>query len=147
MSGKRCAGPWKRCPTFVIVGETFSGEEALALTVMLQPDIVLLETDLAGIDGYAVAQALKSCPQSPQILFLTLHSDLVLQRRSSDAGGDAFLPKAAGWTALIATMHFLLEADNRPNLSLPPEEAAAPRLETDVSHRMQIPRQLRPASP
>ncbi len=92
-----------------IIGEASQGEEALRYAQEHAPDIVILETDLAERDGYSVARALKSRYPSPLILFLTIHSDAVSQKRCFEAGADNFLPKASGWTALVALVRRMLE--------------------------------------
>jgi DNA-binding NarL/FixJ family response regulator len=86
----------------IVVGEAGTGVEALTCGVELAPDVVILDIELPGLDGYAVTRALKASAHPPVIVFLTIHSDLLSRRRAAEAGSDGFAEKGAGWPALIA---------------------------------------------
>jgi DNA-binding NarL/FixJ family response regulator len=86
----------------IVVGEAGTGVEALTCGVELAPDVVILDIELPGLDGYAVTRALKASVHPPVIIFLTIHSDLLSRRRAAEAGSDGFAEKSAGWPALIA---------------------------------------------
>jgi DNA-binding NarL/FixJ family response regulator len=58
-------------PDFEIVGEAGTGQEALTLAEHLAPDIVLLDRMMPGMDGKAIAQALKAQISKARILILT----------------------------------------------------------------------------
>jgi len=85
----------------VVVGEAGDGPEALERAAVLSPDAVLLDIELPGLDGYAVARALKSAESPPIVIFLTVHSDPLSRQRSAEAGGDAFVEKGSGWSTLV----------------------------------------------
>jgi DNA-binding NarL/FixJ family response regulator len=86
----------------VVVGGAGSGDEALDRVTTLAPDIVILDIELPGLDGYAVAHSLKASTHAPIVVFLTVHSDAASRRRAAEAGGDGFVDKAAGWSTLMA---------------------------------------------
>lgn len=96
---------------FVVVGEAGDGIEALQRAAELTPDVVILDIELPRQDGYAVARALKARPDAPLVLFLTVHSDAQARQRSVEAGGDGFVEKGAGWTALITLIRHALLAN------------------------------------
>jgi DNA-binding NarL/FixJ family response regulator len=100
-------------PELTIVGEAGNGQQALAQASQLEPDLVILDVELPGLDGYAVARSLKQFPTPPLIIFLTVHSDPAARQRSFEAGGDAFIEKGAGWPALIAQIRRSLAYDTR----------------------------------
>jgi DNA-binding LytR/AlgR family response regulator len=62
------------CPDVEIAGEAESGREALKLIELLRPDVLLLDIQMPGVDGFAV---LKELPQgaAPAIIFVTAHQD------------------------------------------------------------------------
>jgi DNA-binding NarL/FixJ family response regulator len=86
----------------VVVGGAGAGDEALDRVTELAPDVVLLDIELPGLDGYAVARSLKASIPPPVVVFLTVHSDAVSRRRAAEAGGDGFVDKASGWSTLMA---------------------------------------------
>src|SRR4028119_1452642 len=57
-----------------IVGEAGSGREALKLVELLRPDVLLLDIEMPGVDGFAV---LKDMPpgHAPAIVFVTAFQD------------------------------------------------------------------------
>jgi DNA-binding LytR/AlgR family response regulator len=63
-----------RCPGVEIAGEAEGGREALKLIELLRPDVLLLDIEMPGVDGFAV---LKSLPQAsaPAIIFVTAFQD------------------------------------------------------------------------
>jgi two-component system LytT family response regulator len=62
------------CPDVEIAGEAESGREALKLVELLRPDLLLLDIEMPGVDGFAV---LKALPQAaaPAIIFVTAFQD------------------------------------------------------------------------
>ena len=60
-------------------GEAANGAEALALAEQEQPDILLMDIRMPGMDGLEAAQHLQSLEQPPAIIFTTAYNDYALQ--------------------------------------------------------------------
>ncbi len=88
-----------------VVGEADDGLEAIQRAAELLPEVVILDVELPGLDGYAVAHHLKKLPFPPVVIFLTVHSDGAAQQRAIEAGGDGFAEKGRGWLTLIDQIH------------------------------------------
>ncbi len=58
-----------------VAGEAGSGAEALSLARELGPDVLLLDIDMPGMDGLAVAED----PSIPAVIFTTAHKDYALE--------------------------------------------------------------------
>lgn len=95
---------------FVVVGTAHDGLRALEYAEAVQPDVVILDIALPLLDGYAVARALKSCSHVPIVIFLSIHSAPQFRHEASQAGGDAFVEKALGWSVLIAQIRKTIAA-------------------------------------
>lgn len=54
-----------------LVGAAADGEAALRLCEALQPDLLLCDISMPGLDGMAVARALEGAPRRPAIIFVT----------------------------------------------------------------------------
>ncbi len=76
-----------------VVGAAASGEEALAQTATLHPDIVLMDLVLPGIDGFEAARQIKARQPDCHVVALSLHSSKDMQEKTIQAGMDAFIEK------------------------------------------------------
>ncbi|MFO7704082.1 MAG: LytTR family DNA-binding domain-containing protein [Halopseudomonas sp.] len=65
-----------------------NGQEALQLVAEQQPDIVLLDIRMPGMDGLQAAAKLCDMPDAPAVIFCTAHGDYAL---------DAFAVSAVGY--------------------------------------------------
>jgi two-component system LytT family response regulator len=62
------------CPGVEIAGQAEGGREALKLVELLRPDVLLLDIEMPGVDGFAVLKALPQAP-APAIIFVTAFQD------------------------------------------------------------------------
>jgi two-component system LytT family response regulator len=61
-----------------LAGECESGEEAVAMIRTLKPDLVFLDVQMPGLDGFAVIEALAS-ERLPQIIFITAYDQYAVR--------------------------------------------------------------------
>jgi two-component system response regulator AlgR len=74
-----------------IAGEAENGAEALDLVERLEPDIVLLDVRMPGIDGLEVARHLSLKDQPPAVIFTTAFDEYALE--AFDSAAVAYLLK------------------------------------------------------
>ena len=84
-----------------VVGEAANGVDAINRVIELSPQVVLLDIELPDQDGYAVARQLKTLPDPPTIIFLSIHGDPDSRERARVAGGDSFVAKGDDATTLV----------------------------------------------
>lgn len=93
-------------PDLQVVGEAANGEEAIALSQSLQPDVVLMDISMPRIDGIAATRAIKRSQPNVRVLMLTMHEDDEYLFRTIQAGGSGYvLKKAADDEVLDAIRH------------------------------------------
>lgn len=80
-------------PDFKVVGETASGEEALALARTLLPDVVLLDINMAGWDGIVTAEKITTACPAMAIVMLTSSDDKDKLLAAFKAGARAYVLK------------------------------------------------------
>lgn len=88
-------------PDLEVVGEAASGEEALHLAGELQPDVVLMDVSLPGVDGIETTQRLMELRPDIRVLILTFHEDECLFEGAICAGASGYILKRAVESELI----------------------------------------------
>lgn len=69
------------------------GLAAYEIAVSQQPDLILLDMDMPGMNGDEVCEKLKAAPDSPHIIMMTASVQSDYRRRALDAGADEFIAK------------------------------------------------------
>jgi DNA-binding NarL/FixJ family response regulator len=96
---------------FDVAGEAASGEEAVELVRALDPDLVLMDVNLPGIDGLeATRRIIAEAPRSRVVLVLSTYEADDYEAQALAAGASAFIPKSsfgpdtleAAWNAAIS---------------------------------------------
>jgi len=75
-------------PDYEVVGEAANGREAIQRTAELQPDILLLDIRMPGMDGIETAHHLNRLENAPAIVFTTAYDEYAI---------DAFDARAVGY--------------------------------------------------
>jgi DNA-binding NarL/FixJ family response regulator len=79
---------------FEIVGEAETGEEALETVTALEPDVVLLDVQLPGIDGFEVSRRLTSGGDGPCVVLVSSRDSADYGPLVTRCGACGFVPKA-----------------------------------------------------
>lgn len=66
-------------------GEAGTGAQALEMVAAMQPDLVLLDIRMPGMDGIAVARELQALLQPPAVIFCTAYDQFALQALENQA--------------------------------------------------------------
>ena len=105
---------------FEVVGEAADGAEAVALVERSQPDVLLTDVVMPGVDGIEAIRRLRAAGSSVGILVLTSFSGSEQVIPAIQAGADGYMLKDAGPTALDGA----IRAVHRGEPLLAPEAAA-----------------------
>jgi NarL family two-component system response regulator LiaR len=98
-----------------LVGEAGNGEEAVRLCQQIQPDVVLMDLVMPGMDGIAATKAIKErCPNT-QVIALTSFGEEERVRAVLKAGAIGYLLKNLSAQELVAAIRNA--AAGQPTLS------------------------------
>jgi len=85
----------ERLPGVTVIGTASTGEEALAVTLSLQPDIAVMDIGMPGLTGIEVTAALRSQAPNIKVLILSAFDDEATILRAIKAGAAGYLLKAS----------------------------------------------------
>jgi DNA-binding NarL/FixJ family response regulator len=98
-------------PDIEVAGEASNGEEAISLAERLQPDIVLMDVRMPGMDGVTATRTIASDqfsrnPDAPvKVLMLTTYNVQDSVYQALRAGASGFLLKGAAPAELVRAVH------------------------------------------
>jgi DNA-binding NarL/FixJ family response regulator len=98
-------------PAFEVVGEAENGDDVLKLTGDLQPDIVLMDIGMPGLDGLEVTRRLKRLNPQIRVLILTVYEEESLLREALQAGAAGYLIKRAAEEELVTAIRAVSRGD------------------------------------
>ncbi|HFD10897.1 MAG TPA: response regulator [Crenotrichaceae bacterium] len=91
-----------------------SGSEAIGLLDRIKPDIILLDVEMADMDGIETCRHLRNhanCLHTP-ILMVTGHDDLGSINQAYNAGATDILVKPINWKLLVYRIQYLLQTSH-----------------------------------
>jgi DNA-binding NarL/FixJ family response regulator len=89
---------------FDIVARTTRGDEVLALWARHQPDLVLLDLALPGLNGVAILKKLRAAHPDARVLMLTSSEDQDDALAALDAGATGYVTKRSGYAELVGAI-------------------------------------------
>jgi DNA-binding NarL/FixJ family response regulator len=76
-----------------IVGEASDGEQAVLLAQSLQPEVVVMDVNMPGVDGIEATRRLRQEQPTIAVVGLSVHNNPQIERAMRDAGAAGFLTK------------------------------------------------------
>ena len=104
-----------------IIGEASEGKEAVEKALELEPDVVVMDIAIPGMDGLEATRRIKKKSSKVQILVLTQHDNKEYVLSSIKAGAAGYVPKRAMGSELVSA----IRAVHRGDSFLYPSAAAA----------------------
>jgi pilus assembly protein CpaE len=109
-----------------VVGAANSGEEGIAMAGELQPDIVLMDINMPGIDGITASEAITQQVPFTQIVMMSVQGEADYLRRSMLAGAREFLIKPFSSDELISSIRRVYELGASRRHAMPSVAPAGP---------------------
>jgi CHASE1-domain containing sensor protein/CheY-like chemotaxis protein/anti-sigma regulatory factor (Ser/Thr protein kinase) len=84
-----------------IVGEAADGEEAVALTRKLRPDVVVMDISMPRLNGIEATRRIKAELPAVRVIGLSMHEEADMALAMREAGAENYLSKDAPSTELL----------------------------------------------
>lgn len=94
-------------PDFQVVGEAGEGREALQLAKQLQPDIVIMDVAMSGMNGIEATRQLVAAQPDTRVLALSMHSDSRFVKQMLEAGALGYLVKENAFEEILTALNAL----------------------------------------
>ena len=80
-----------------LVGEASNGQEALALVKELEPDILVMDIEMPGLDGIEAARQIHLKHSKTAIIILSMFSEQEQVVRAHNAGAQGYMLKSGAY--------------------------------------------------
>jgi two-component system cell cycle response regulator DivK len=100
-----------------VLMEAVNGEEGVTMAETHRPDLILMDIQLPGVDGYETTRRIKAQPalRNIPIIAVTSYAMSGDDVKALEAGCDAYVTKPFSPRALLATIReYLPQADSEP---------------------------------
>jgi len=106
-----------------VVGAATNGQEGVDMAQELQPDVVLMDINMPGMDGIKASEMITRRSPYTQVIIMSVQSEADYLRRSMLAGAREFLIKPFSGNELITSVRrvYQLSAEQRERLSYTPQ--------------------------
>ena len=87
-----------------VVGEADDGNQAIALTKSLHPDVMILDITMPQVDGFETLAEIGRMNPKPQVVILSMHADPSMIRQALRDGALGYVVKQSVADELIAAV-------------------------------------------
>ena len=84
-----------------IIAEARDGAQAVRLATELAPDVIVMDLEMPGMDGYEATRRIKQRQPALRIVILSVHAGPLEQESARAAGAEAFVMKGANYEVLV----------------------------------------------
>jgi len=92
-------------PEFDVVATAGDGRAVLEMAERHQPELILLDISMPGMNGIEAARRLKQSNPGAKLIILTMHGDLSFVSAAFEAGVSGYVLKQSAPTELLTALH------------------------------------------
>jgi DNA-binding NarL/FixJ family response regulator len=92
-------------PEFDVVATAGDGRGVLEAAEKHQPELILLDISMPGLNGIEAARRLKQSNPDAKLIILTMHGDLSFVSAAFEAGASGYVLKQSAATELLTALH------------------------------------------
>ena len=104
---------------FDVIATVVDGQAAFDATLLLKPDVLVLDISMPCMSGFEVAKRLSHLPSPPPIVFLTAHEDPDFMDAANRVGASGYVLKRNLLTQLSVALRRALQESRGDSSGLP----------------------------
>ena len=101
----------KSQPELQVIGEVSDGLEAVQKAQELQPDLILLDLGLPGLNGIEAARRICNCAPKTKVLFATENSSWDIAEEALRTGAQGYIVKSDAASELLTAVNAVLQGE------------------------------------
>lgn len=131
-------------PGIIVVAEAEDGREAVAAVEKLNPDVVLMDFSMPGLNGLEATRQIKQWNPNTKILILTRHSNREYIESLVKAGASGYLVKNSAVDELVLAIQTVFQGDTYLDPSISKTSSTPGGYDPDRKGKQEIltPRQM-----
>lgn len=94
---------------FTVAARAADGTEAVALADKHQPDLMLMDISMPGLNGMEATRRILADNPAIRILALSMHTDNIYVRGMLNAGASGYILKSCSYKELVRALNTILE--------------------------------------
>jgi len=98
----------RREPEFEVIGEAYDGQVGVQMAAGLQPDLILLDIGLPGLNGLQAAGQIREVSPKSRILFVTQDRSAEIARQAFSIGACGYVVKSDAASELLPAVRAVL---------------------------------------
>lgn len=100
-----------REPDLQVIGEAGDGREAIEMTALHHPDIVIMDISMPVMNGVEATKRIKAASPLTSVLILTVHTDVETIFGILQAGASGYLVKSIFGPEVVHTIRAVMDGD------------------------------------
>jgi DNA-binding NarL/FixJ family response regulator len=87
-----------------VVGLALDGAEAVRQARLTTPDVILMDLEMPGMDGFEATRRIKSESPGLRVIILSVHNGISAQSHAREAGADGYIIKGTDYEVLLKAL-------------------------------------------
>jgi two-component system response regulator NreC len=94
-----------------VVGEAGSGDEAIQKTADCQPDVIVMDLGMPGLNAFDAIRSIRNADDEARIIVLSMHKGRDIVTKALEAGADGYIPKSSAHDHLLQAIRKVYGGD------------------------------------